>query len=124
MLKFLRLVLALVVGVVLIVFAVANRQVIDIHFAPLPLTLDLPLYAVALIFLILGALIGGSAAWLNQLPRRFHARKEHRKLTAIETQQAKERADEEARQVAAAKARRAQMGTPGQSTVLVPSGRA
>lgn len=124
MLKFLRLLIALVVGVVLIVFAVANRHVVDIHFAPLPVTLDLPLYAVALIFLILGAVIGGSAAWFNQLPRRFEARKEHRKLVYLEKQRAKQHAAEEAKQVAAAKARRAQMGRPGQSTVLVPSGRA
>lgn len=68
--------------VLLIVFALANRQYVSVHFDPLsaqnPLVpnLDMPLFVLIYSMLILGVVLGGIATWLSQ----GHYRRDRRHL--------------------------------------------
>jgi uncharacterized integral membrane protein len=67
-------------AVVLIVFAVANRQPVVISFDPFDqsqpaVALTLPLFALVLALMIGGVLLGGIAAWLRQSKWRRAARR-------------------------------------------------
>ena len=67
-------------AIVIIAFAVANRQAVTVSFDPFSsaspaYAATLPLFALILVVLILGVLIGGVAAWLGQGKwRRGHRR--------------------------------------------------
>jgi uncharacterized integral membrane protein len=80
---FRKIVSALIVvplAVVIIVFAVANRQSVTVSFDPFSSTspayaATLPLFVIIFTVLILGVLIGGIAAWIGQAKWRRAARK-------------------------------------------------
>ena len=66
-------------AIAFIVFAVANRQTVVVSFdsfdqAHPVLSVSLPLFALILILLIGGVVIGGIAAWLGQGKWRWRAR--------------------------------------------------
>ena len=88
-----KLVLALILiplAVILVAFAVANRQTIVVSLDPFDeahpaLVVALPLFALALLLVIAGVIIGGLAAWLKQSKWRRAARiaeREARELRA------------------------------------------
>jgi uncharacterized integral membrane protein len=67
-------------AVVIIAFAVANRQTVTVSFDPFSQTApayaaSVPLFVLIFIILILGVVIGGTAAWMRQSPWRRTARK-------------------------------------------------
>ncbi len=69
--KTIILLIAVPLAVILIAFAVANRQVVTVSFDPFSSSepayaATLPLFVVMFGALILGILIGGFAAWLGQ----------------------------------------------------------
>lgn len=78
-----RIVTALILlplAIIVISFAVANRQSVVVSFDPLDqahpaLTRALPLYLLMLVLLIGGVVVGGSAAWLRQGKWRRAARR-------------------------------------------------
>ena len=96
MIKFLRLLLALIGLVVVVVLSVDNRQIVDLNFWPMPFTYQLPLYAVFLIGLIGGAILGGLAVWLASLGQRAEARTMRRRVRAVEYQERLKRERDEA----------------------------
>jgi hypothetical protein len=58
-------------AVVIIAFAIANRQIVTVSFDPFSVTepaavVALPLFALIILLLIIGVLLGGAAAWLRQ----------------------------------------------------------
>jgi uncharacterized integral membrane protein len=66
--------------VILLGFAVANRQVVTVSFDPFDSTqvayaLTLPLFGMVFVLVILGVIIGGVAAWLRQGRWRRTARR-------------------------------------------------
>jgi uncharacterized integral membrane protein len=66
-------------GVIFIVFAVANRQLVTVSFDPLNstdpgLAVTLPLFILIIAVAILGVVAGGSATWLRQRRWRRVAR--------------------------------------------------
>lgn len=66
-------------ALVLILFAVANREIVTVSFDPFDsaqpaLSVKLPLFVLFFIFLTLGVTIGGFAAWLRQSRHRRTAR--------------------------------------------------
>lgn len=72
-------------AVVIIAFAVANRQLVTVSFDPFganepAASLTLPLFALVILLLIIGVLIGGSASWLQQGKWRGSARRLEREL--------------------------------------------
>ena len=62
MIKLLRVLLALVGVVLIVMLAVDNRGIVELVFWPLPFRYHMPLYAVFLIGLLAGALLGGHPA--------------------------------------------------------------
>lgn len=65
--------------VVLVVFAVVNRQSVTLDLWPLDMSLRLPLFILLLGSLFVGLLVGGTAAWLSAGSTRRRARAaEHR----------------------------------------------
>ncbi|MBS4019945.1 MAG: DUF1049 domain-containing protein [Dechloromonas sp.] len=73
------------VAVVLIALAVANRQMTSFTLDPFnpgnaALTLQLPLFVMLFLALILGMVVGGTAAWLKQGRYRREARAKRREV--------------------------------------------
>ena len=82
-----------VIAIVLILFAVSNRETVSVGFWPLPYLADVPLYLLCFFSLVIGALIGAAIAWtaghrirrqLRALRRRIQALE--RELTATQSQ--------------------------------------
>jgi uncharacterized integral membrane protein len=72
-------------AVVIIAFAVANRQIVTVSLDPFSAedpaaSLTLPLFALVIVLLVLGVVIGGIAAWLRQSKWRRTARRLEREV--------------------------------------------
>jgi uncharacterized integral membrane protein len=77
--KFFNAVILIPLGVIFVVFAVANRHMVTVSFDPFnssdpALGFTLPLFAVIIVVAVLGVVAGGSATWLNQRRWRRAAR--------------------------------------------------
>lgn len=78
--KIISAVVLIPLAIIIIGFAVANRQVVTVSFDPFDstqpaLSLTLPLFAMVFVLVILGVIIGGAAAWLRQGHWRRSARR-------------------------------------------------
>ena len=88
---FRKIITALIVvplAVVIIAFAVANRQTVTVSFDPFSLVspayaATLPLFVVIFVVLILGVLVGGFAAWIRQSKWRRTARRLDSEVRAL-----------------------------------------
>jgi len=77
--KFLNFVLWVPLGVIIVIFAVANRHLVTVSFDPFnssdpSLGLTLPLFVVIIAMAMLGVAVGGSATWIRQRHWRRAAR--------------------------------------------------
>ena len=75
-------------AVVIIAFAVANRQIVTVSFDPFSAerpaaSLTLPLFALIIVLLVIGVLVGGTAAWLRQAKWRRTARRLEREVADL-----------------------------------------
>ena len=75
-------------AVIIIAFAVANRQIVTVSFDPFSAnapaaSVTLPLFALVILLLIIGVLIGGLATWLRQGRWRLAARRFERELHGL-----------------------------------------
>ncbi len=75
-------------AMLIIAFAVANRQIVTVSLDPLSAehpaaTVALPLFALIIILLIIGVLIGGIAGWLRHSKWRRMARRYEREVIAL-----------------------------------------
>ena len=75
-------------AVIIIAFAMANRQSVTVSFDPFggaepAASVTLPLFALILLLLIIGVLIGGLASWLRQGKWRETARRFERELQQL-----------------------------------------
>lgn len=114
MIKFLRVLLALIGLIVIVAFAIANRTPVGISFAPLPILIELPVYGVFLLGLVLGGLIGGLAVWLGGLPERRRARRMRNRVWALENQMVVQKEQEQTARAEGYAAQRA-VTAPGAS---------
>src|SRR5882724_3259286 len=78
--KFFAILVLVPLGIVIVMFAVANRQTITISFDPFDavnpaFALKTPLFALIFVLVGLGVLVGGIAAWLKQHKWRSRARR-------------------------------------------------
>lgn len=87
------------VAVIVVAFAVANRDPVTISVAPLPYMLDIPMWALAVGALVVGFLTGALVRWLLDHKVRSMARRGRRRTRALEQELARvrERLDETVR---------------------------
>jgi lipopolysaccharide assembly protein A len=71
-------------AVLLILLAVSNRETVSFALWPLPFLVELPLYLVFFLSLLIGALIGVSAAWVAGGRSRRELRVRRRRIEALE----------------------------------------
>jgi uncharacterized integral membrane protein len=95
--KFLNILLWVPLGVIFVVFAVANRHLVTVSIDPFnssdpSLGFSLPLFAVIIVFALLGVLAGGSATWIRQRRWRRAARQLEADAQQLRTQLADLRA--------------------------------
>ncbi|WFR95594.1 LapA family protein [Rhizobium tumorigenes] len=81
--KIVNLLVLLPIGIILIIFCVANRELVTMAFNPFRpedqvLSLSAPLFVFLFVTLILGMVIGSAATWFTQGRYRKRARTEAR----------------------------------------------
>jgi uncharacterized integral membrane protein len=86
--KIIAAVILVPLAVVIIAFAVANRQIVTVSLDPSSAehpaaSLTLPLFALVVVLLVVGVLIGGMAAWLRQAKWRRTARRLEREIADL-----------------------------------------
>jgi uncharacterized integral membrane protein len=90
---FRKIVAALVLvplAIIITAFAVANRQTVTVSLDPFSAdapaaSLTLPLFALVIVLLILGVVIGGVTAWLRHSKWRRVARRLEREVAALQS---------------------------------------
>ena len=75
-------------ALVILMFAVANREIVTVSFDPFSsaqpaASISVPLFVLIFILVVLGVLIGGVAAWLRQAGYRRAERLRHSDVTAL-----------------------------------------
>jgi uncharacterized integral membrane protein len=75
-------------AIIIVAFAVANRETVTVSFDPFSsndpaATVSLPLFALLIVLLIIGVLIGGAAAWWRQGRWRGAARRFEREAQVL-----------------------------------------
>lgn len=86
MIKIFRLLLGLIGLVVIVSFAVSNRQNVEMTLWPLPNTLTVQLFWVFMFGLVVGAVLGGLGAWLGGMRKRREGRRMRHKAEDLEGQ--------------------------------------
>jgi uncharacterized membrane protein len=79
--KIINLLILLPLGIILIIFCVANRQIVTLAFNPFRpedqiLSLSAPFFVFIFITLIIGMLVGSASTWFAQGKHRKRARSE------------------------------------------------
>jgi uncharacterized integral membrane protein len=72
------------VAVVLIVFAVSNREIVSVGLWPLPAQVELPLYLLVLGTLLAGFVVGELVAWIGGRRWRREARRSRNRIAMLE----------------------------------------
>jgi uncharacterized integral membrane protein len=78
--KFIALAVLVPVALIIVMFAVANREIVTVSFDPFDsahpaLALRLPLFMLIFVLVAVGVVVGGVAAWLRQHRWRSRARR-------------------------------------------------
>lgn len=89
--RFLNSFIAVIVALLVILFAVSNRQPLTIEIWPLPYQLSLGLYAVILLTLALGFIAGAVGMWLVGGQKRRELRRLRRQTRDLEESLARQR---------------------------------
>ena len=94
--KIVNLLILLPLGVILIVFCVANRQSVTLAFNPFRpedqvLAVSAPFFVFLVVALIAGMLIGSAATWFSQGKHRKRARSQSREAVRWQTEADKHR---------------------------------
>ena len=82
--KLINSIIAAIVALVVILFAVSNREQVSVELWPLPYQLSLSLYAVILLTILIGFIAGVIAMWLVSAGRRREARRLRRQVRDLE----------------------------------------
>jgi uncharacterized integral membrane protein len=75
-------------AIVILMFAVANREIVTVSFDPFNATapaasVSVPLFVLIFVLVILGIIVGGVAAWLRQSGYRRAARQRDAEVSAL-----------------------------------------
>lgn len=82
--KILWWVVLALVALVLILFAVSNRETVSVELWPLPSALELPLYLVVLGTLVIGFFAGRFLTWVGGWRWRREARRSRERIALLE----------------------------------------
>lgn len=74
----------MVVGFLVILFSITNRQFVALDLWPLPLFVDVPIYGVVIAIAVIGFIAGGIVAWFSGGRARRRARLESRRAHNLE----------------------------------------
>jgi uncharacterized integral membrane protein len=78
-------------ALLLILFAVSNRETVSVGLWPLPALVELPLYLVVLGTLIIGFVLGELVAWISAWRWRREARRSRERIAVLERELEAER---------------------------------
>jgi uncharacterized integral membrane protein len=89
--KILSVLIGLPLALLLVLFAVANRQSVTVGFDPFSpeapaLSVSLPLFAIILISVMGGVLVGGVASWMRQSKWRREAKVRRAEVSRLEAE--------------------------------------
>ncbi len=84
MLRWLSFLITLPVTLVVVLFAVSNRKVVEAELFPLPFTVEAPFYLYVLIAIIIGLLTGSAITWVYGHTARATARREAKRAAKLE----------------------------------------
>jgi uncharacterized integral membrane protein len=75
-------------AIIILMFAVANREIVTVSFDPFnamapAASVSVPLFVLIFVLVILGVIIGGVAAWLRQSGYRRAARQRDAEVSAL-----------------------------------------
>ena len=78
--KFFAIAILVPLAIIIVMFAVANREIITVSFDPFDpahpaLALKMPLFTLIFALVAVGVVVGGIAAWLKQQKWRMRARR-------------------------------------------------
>jgi uncharacterized integral membrane protein len=95
--KFFTALIVIPLGLLFVVFAVANRHFVTVSFDPFnsrdpSISVSMPLFAVIIVVAILGVVAGGTATWFRQHHWRRAARQHEAEARQAQTQLAELRA--------------------------------
>ncbi len=82
--KLINSIVGAVVALVIVLFAVSNREQVAVELWPLPYQLSLALYAVILLAVLIGFIAGVIASWMVGGRRRRELRRLRRELRELE----------------------------------------
>jgi uncharacterized integral membrane protein len=76
------------IAIIILMFAIANREIVTVSFDPFSETapaasVSVPLFVLVFVFVISGVILGGLAAWLRQSGYRRAARNRDADVTAL-----------------------------------------
>ena len=74
----------LVIAILLMLFAVSNRETVSVGFWPLPFLADVPLYLLCFLSLLFGVMIGVAVARIAGHGKRRELRTRRRRIEALE----------------------------------------
>lgn len=94
--KFLWWIVLALVALVLILFAVSNREAVAVGLWPLPSVIQLPLYLVVLGTLVIGFFAGQLVTWVGGWRWRREARRSRERIATLERELDAERAQRSA----------------------------
>ena len=77
-------VVALIVGIAVVLFAISNRQPVDLALWPLDGTLTVRLFIAVLVFGAVTFIAGGIVTWLSAAPTRRQSRHRKRRIDELE----------------------------------------
>jgi uncharacterized integral membrane protein len=82
--KLIHWLVTLPLAVIIVLFAVSNRDGVIVTFWPIPLAIEAPLYLIVLLALFAGFLGGELVAWINGRHHRRHSRRRARRIEELE----------------------------------------
>ncbi len=76
--------IGVILAIVVVSFALSNRQRVTLDLWPFELSLGLPLFLMVLLSFLIGFLAGGCVMWISSGAGRRQAREARRKATRLE----------------------------------------
>jgi lipopolysaccharide assembly protein A len=71
-------------ALILVVFAISNRETVRVTLWPFPIEIETPLFLIVLLVGLLGFLVGELVAWINGRYWRRDSRAKARRIEALE----------------------------------------